>query len=154
MRLKKGFTLLEVMLALAVFAFAMTALVGFNARGYVNEARARRLSNAVQLARTKMVEYQLEIEKGTAKGEFPEEKTENGEFEKPFEDYKWKIEVRKVELPMPPIGEEEGGGGAQQMMQMMTKQISDSVREIKLTVQWDEMGKDRSFDVTTHIAKL
>ncbi|MBI2091826.1 MAG: type II secretion system protein [Deltaproteobacteria bacterium] len=153
MRLK-GFTLLEVMLALAVFAFAMTALVGFNARGYVNEARARRLSSAVELARTKMVEYQLEIEKGTAKGEFPEEKTEEGAFEKPFEDYRWKVEVRKVELPMPPISEEEGGGGVQQMMQMMTKQISDAVREIKLTVQWNEMDKERSFSVTTHIAKL
>ena len=151
--MRKGFTLLEVMLALAVFAFAITALVGFNARGYVNDSRARRLTTAVNLAKTKMAEYQLDIEKESAKGGFPEEKTDEGAFETPFEEYKWKIEIKKVELPLPPLG--EGVGEAtKQMMDMMTKQISESVREVKLTISWTEMERERSFDVVTHIAKL
>lgn len=151
--MKKGFTLLEVMLALAVFAFAITAIVGFNARGYVNDARARRLTTAVSLAKAKMAEYQIDIDKEITKGAFPEEKTDEGTFETPFEDYKWKVEVKKVELPLPPLG--EGVGGAtKQMMDMMTKQISDSVRELKLTVSWVEMERDRSFSVVTHLAKL
>jgi prepilin-type N-terminal cleavage/methylation domain-containing protein len=151
--MKKGFTLLEVMLALAVFAFAITAIVGFNARGYVNDAKARRLTIAVTLAKTKMTEYQLLLDKEIAKGGFPEEKTEEGDFENPFADYKWKAEVRKVELPIPPLG--EGVGDAtKQMMDMITKQISESVREIKLTINWTEMEKEKSISVVTHIAKL
>ena len=150
---KRGFTLLEIMLALAIFAMAMAAIVGFNARGYVNEARARKLTQAVELAREKMVEAQLDIEKEINKGAFPEEKADEGEFEKPFEDYRWKLEIRKVELPMPPL-DEESGVMMKQMMEMITKQISDSVRELKLTISWKEMEKDRSFSVVTHIAKL
>ena len=150
---KKGFTLLEVMLALAVFAIAMASLVGFHARGYVNEARARRLTVATNLARMKLVDMQLAIEKDLTTGGFPEEKTEEGEFENPFADFKWKSEIRKVELPVPPLGE-EAGDATKQMMQMVSKQISDSVRELKLTIIWVEMEKERSFSVVTHIAKM
>jgi len=151
--MKKGFTLLEVMLALAVFAFAITALVGFNARGYVNDSRARRLTTAVLLAKSKMADYQLDIEKEVAKGSFPDDKTDEGVFESPFDEYKWKVEVKKVELPLPPLG--EGVGEAtKQMMDMITKQITESVREVKLTITWTEMDRERSFDVVTHISKL
>lgn len=141
------------MLALAIFAIAVAALVGFNARGYVNEARARRLTVAVELARQKMVDTQLDVEKELSKGVFPEEKTDEGGFERPFEDYRWKMEIRKVELPAPPLGE-EAGVMMKQMMEMITKQISDSVRELKLTISWKEMERERSFSVVTHIAKL
>lgn len=144
---------MEIMLALVIFAIAISALVGFNARGYVNESRARKLTVAVELARQKMVDAQLDVEKEINKGAFPEEKTDEGEFERPFEDYRWKLEIRKVELPAPPLGE-EAGVMMKQMMEMITKQISDSVRELKLTISWKEMERDRSFSVVTHIAKL
>jgi len=151
--MKKGFTLLEIMLALAVFAFAITALVGFNARGYVNDSRARRLTTAVTLAKTKMVEAQIEIEKDITKGSQLEEKSEEGGFDDPFGDYKWKLELKKVELPIPPLGEGVGLATTQ-MMEMITKQISDSVREIRLTIMWTELDKEREFSVVTHIAKM
>jgi prepilin-type N-terminal cleavage/methylation domain-containing protein len=162
MKRGKGFTLLEVMLALAVFALSASILVGFNARGYLNEGRARRLTTAVELAKTKMVEFQMDLEKEMSKGAFPEDKSDSGTFEKPFDEYKWKVELRKVELPIPPIGGEEGGGGEgggtggamQQMLQVMTKQISEAMREIKLTVSWVEMEKEKSFNVVTHIVKM
>lgn len=150
---RKGFTLLEVMMALAVFGIAITALVGFNARGYVNEARARRMTTAVQLASQKMTDTKLEIEKEMVTGSLPEEKTDEGDFEKPFDAFRWKIEIKKVEMPMPPIGDVVGEIG-KQIMEAITKQISDSVREIKLTIIWQEMEKERSFSVVTHIAKI
>lgn len=150
---RKGFTLLEVMLALTIFALAMTALVGFHARGYVNDGKARRLTAAVSLARAKMTDIELDIEKEMVKGSFPEDRSESGEFEKPYEDYKWKMEIRRVELPIPPLGDNAGEIN-QQMMQMVTKQISDAVREIKLTISWQEMNNERSFSVVKHIVKM
>lgn len=144
---------MEIMLALTIFAMAMATLVALHARGSINEMRARKLTVATELARQKMVDTQLDIEKEMNKGVFPEEKTDEGEFEKPFEAYRWKMEIRKVELPMPPLGE-EAGVMMKQMMEMITKQISDSVRELKLTISWKEMEKERSFNVVTHIAKL
>lgn len=151
--MRRGFTLLEVMLALAIFAIAVASLVGFQARGYINDARARHLTTAVQLARDKMTQYQLDIEKDIAKGGFPEEKEDSGVFDKPFDDYRWKAEVRKVELLLPPLGD-EAGETTNQMMQMMTKQITDAVREINLTITWQEMEKEQSFSVVTHIVKM
>ena len=151
--MRKGFTLLEVMLALTIFAIAVAALVGFQARGYINDAKARHLTTAVQLARDKMTQYQLDIEKDIVKGGFPEEKEDAGTFDKPFEDYRWKAEVRKVELLLPPLGD-AAGETTDQMMKMMTKQISDSVREVKMTITWQEMEKDQSFSVVTHIVKM
>lgn len=154
----RGFSLIEIVIALAILAFSVTALVSFHARGYVNDGKARRLSNAVLLARVKMAELKLNVEKEVAKGSFPEESSENGEFDKPFEDYKWSSEVRRVELPMPPAQEGEEGsaqaGIMAQMMQGVIKQISEAVRELKLTIKWEEMGREREFSVVTHIVKL
>ena len=144
---------MEVMLALAIFALAVAALVGFQARGYINDAKARHLTIAVELARFKINDYQLDIDKEISKGSFPEEKSEEGEFEKPYEDYRWKMELRKVELPLPPLGEQQNEL-TKQVMQTITKQISDVVRELKLTISWKEMEVERSFSVTTHIAKM
>ncbi len=153
--MKKGFTLLEILLALAIFGFAVTTLVGFHARGYVNVARARMLTTATELARGKMVDVQLDIEQEMGKGAFPEERSDEGVFDRPFDDYRWKYEIRKVELQLPPAGEGQGQGELMnKYRQQMKEQISEQVREIQLIISWKEMGKDRELKLVTHIVKM
>jgi len=108
---------------------------------------------AVDLSRQKMVDWKLQIDEEIKKGSFPEDKSEEGEFEEPFNDYRWKIELQKTELPIPPVGEDEGEV-MQQMVKLITKQITDAVREMRLTVYWTEMDKQRELSIVTHIVKM
>lgn len=149
-----GFSLLEIMVAIAILAISLLVLIDFQGQSTVLAGRSEKYTFAAFLARQKMAENMLEVEKDVNGGLFPDDRSEEGTFDKPYEDFKWKIVLRKVALPVP----EGGQGGAQAPMEMMFKmvaeQISQSVREIRLTISWDELGKEQSFDVVTHITKL
>lgn len=152
----RGFTLLEVMMALAVLALAISALVAFQGRGIVMNSKARDLTTATTLARQKMEEIKLQVDKDLRLGKFSDGKTEEGAFETPFDRYKWKFELKKVELPIPPESGDNQKGGSSIMttiVNMISKQLSDSVREAKLTILWEELDKERQFSVTTHFVK-
>ena len=86
------------------------------------------------------------------KNEFPDEKEETGEFDDPYELYKWKYTIRPVDLPAPNLGNE---GSMQNMVgKQLTKEISPSIRELKITVSWDEGGQEEVVDLVTHWVKL
>lgn len=157
-----GFSLLEVMVAVAILAVSLLTLLNFQGQTMFRMGRAEKLTQATFLAGEKMAEVMLEIEKEYVQQRvFPDDKSDSGRFEEPFENYRWEWQLRSVEIPVPEGGggEEggEGGGGGgmmMSMMQMVTSQIKDMVREVKLTVKWEELGKEKSIDVVTHIAKL
>ncbi len=147
-----AFTLLEVMVAIAVLAISFTVLLTFSGNTLVKSGRAERMLTATLLARQKMAEIEIDLNKSIKKGEFPEEKSDEGKFDEPFEDYNWKMEIRRVELPAPVTGEK--GSIQETIGRQLTKEISKTVRELTLTVLWTEMGEEQSFDVVTHIVKL
>lgn len=147
-----GFTLIEVMVAVSILAISMTVLVSFSGNSMIRSGRAEALTVGTMLARQKMAEIEIELARGAQKNEFPEEKSESGQFEEPFEEYRWEMEIRRVELPAPVTGEK---GSMQEMVaQQMTKEISNTVRELKLRVLWTELGEDQTVDVVTHIVKM
>lgn len=152
MSFKKGFTLLEVMVAVAILAISMTVLLTFSGNSLIASGRAERMTIATMLARQKMAEIELELEKAIGRNEFPDERSEDGKFDEPFEGYGWKMDIRRVELPAPVA--EEGGGIQEIVGRQLTREISKTVRELKLTVTWEEGGEEQSFDVVTHIVKL
>lgn len=148
-----GFSLLEVMVAVAILAIALLGLINFQGQSMFIVGRAEKLTLATFLAREKMGEVLLKIEKDQLeKGVFPEEdEGEEGTFDKPYEKFKWSSKIRKVGIPAP--GGEEGSP-TMLMFKMVTDQIKDLVREVKLTVSWEELGKEQDFDVVTHVTKL
>ncbi len=147
-----GFTLLEVMVSIAILAISLTTLLMFSGNTLIKSGRAEKLLVATMLARQKMTEIDIDLEKAKKKKEFPDERTEDGQFDEPFDDYKWVMVIRRVELPAPVTGEE---GSIQDLIgKQLTKEISKTVRELKLTVLWEEMGEEQSIDVVTHIVKL
>ena len=140
------------MVAVAILAVSLTVLLTFSGSTLLKSGRAEKLLIATMLARQKMTDIEIELEKQKKKREFPDERSEDDDFDEPFEDYKWKMDIRRIELPAPPIGEE---GSMQQMIgKQLTKQISQTVRELKLTVMWEEGGEEQSVEVVTHIVKL
>ena len=94
---RRGFTLLEVMIAMAILAGALTWLVVGMSRGIQAENHAKLMTAANFLAREKMVDIEDDLyEKGF--GEF--EKEQAGAFDdKGFSRFSWKVVVDKVELP-------------------------------------------------------
>ena len=148
----QGFTLLEVMIAVAVLATSLLALMNSSGNTLITSGRAERISIATMLARTKMNELELDLEKGRVKNEFPDEKEEEGKFDEPYEDYSWAMTIRKVDLPAPVTGEK---GSIQDVIaQNLTKEISNTVRELKLTIKWEELREEQTLDVVTHIIKM
>ncbi len=149
---ERGFTLLEIMVAVAILSISLVALLNFQGNTMIKSGRAEKMTEATMLAKMRMAEVELEIEKIQKKGDFPEEKTEEGNFEEPFGAYRWKVSIKSIALPAPVAGEEgsiEGLVGRQ-----LTEEIAKTVREVRLDVFWEEMGEEQSINVVTHIVKL
>ena len=147
-----GFTLLEVMIAVAILAVTLTTLMTFSGNTMIKSGRAERLLVATTLARQKMAEIELDLMKATKKGEFPDERSEDGKFDEPYDDYSWKMALRRVELPAPVMGEK--GSIQETVGRELTKEISKTVRELKLTVLWQELGEEQTYEVVTHVVKM
>lgn len=150
--MKKGFSLIEVMVAIAIMAVAFVAILNFQGQALFMVGRGHRMTQATFLARQKMAELLLQIEKEyKTQRVFPEEKSESGNFDRPHDKYKWEWKIRKVAIPLP-APQEGAPEGA--MFKMVSDQIKNSVREIKLIISWEEGEKERSIDVVTHITKI
>jgi general secretion pathway protein I len=111
----RGFTLLEVMIGLALLGLALTVLIKSAAGDIFNAQQAHMMGVATDLARGKM----YEIEEKLIKDGFSD--TEQAEDDRPFEDegwpqvlYSYKVEV--VELPswdqLQAIATGRGSGGS------------------------------------------
>ncbi len=189
---QEGFTLLEIMIAVAILSIGLLAIYTSQGNSLRASGNAEHVQVAAILAQKLMTEKNLEIEKDLLKGKLPEDKTEeSGEFEKPFEQYRWEYSVRKVEIPLsgdgggenPSPQTDQGAAGSEaskdretserrenaaaaegnvqapasaqrSIAQIVTKKISESVREVTVKVLWEELGEEQSIKVTTHISRL
>lgn len=79
---ERGFTLLEVMIALAIISIALVALLGLTNRSILVHGHLQRITQATMLAQHKMAEV-VDTE---------ELNTEEGRFDEPFELYSWRVE--------------------------------------------------------------
>ncbi len=84
-----GFTLLEVMVALAILATAFTALLSLHAQNLRTVARERGYTEALFLARERLAEIELQgaPEVGTSSGDF------EGPYPGEYPGYRWELSV-------------------------------------------------------------
>lgn len=87
---ERGLTLLEVMIALAIVAIALTVLLGLANRSLKVNERLHRLTRATLLAQEKLAEI------STRHGSL---NAEEGVCDPPFEDYRWKSAYSEMPLP-------------------------------------------------------
>ncbi len=163
------------MIALSILSVGLLAIYAAQGNSLRASARAENILNASLLARQIMTEKLIETQKDLEKGSLPADDTEeHGDFDPPFDNYHWVFSVRKVEIPV--LGEGGGGGGEggagaegekqpgaqnqapeqvqRSMAQIVTKKISENVREITVKITWEELGEEQSLNVTTHISRL
>jgi general secretion pathway protein I len=170
------------MVALAILAGAMMVLSEVVGGALRNHVRAQRLEVATLLARGKMVALEEEFERTgfrdfdqTEEGTFEEEG---------HPEFRFKAEAVKPEVELSPqkilamltgtedltqlLGEATGEDGTtvldprsgaisalvQTQLTAFGELVKKGVREVRLTVSWDDGGTERSFTVVTHLVVL
>ena len=87
-KLSGGFTLLEVMVALAVLAIALTSIYRLQSQTALMSVSARFYSLAPQLARAKLAETERQEFKDIASG--------SGDFGEDYPGYSWRVAVEDI----------------------------------------------------------
>lgn len=85
-----GFTLLEVMIAMAIMAIALVAVYQSQSQSVSMASDSRFLTTASLLAQSRMAEIDTDTRKAIVT-------TTNGDFGEAFPDYRWQLEVGNVE---------------------------------------------------------
>lgn len=90
-RSSAGFTLLEVIIAVAILGVSLVAVHAINGGALSMHAYAKRLTVATLLARSKIVDVESKLQ---SEGFPADDETEEGDFdEEGFPSYKWKAEI-------------------------------------------------------------
>ncbi len=180
-RAGRGFTLLEVMVALAILATSLLAISDVVGGALRNQTRARNLELAALLARGKMAQVEDHYQ---WKGFKTSDESDEGSFdEEGHAEVKWRLEIKappgtldgdqliraitgsdlKELLAQGAQGDQASALGPfqavltatlQTMSARLAEQVKKGLREVRLTVSWPENGRDESFQVKTHMLVL
>jgi len=125
-----GFTLLEVMIAMAILAGAMLAVSQMTSAALANHARAVRLEVATLLARGKLATLQDGFDKD---GFSDFDQTDEGTFEaEGHPEVRWKLEVVKPKLEL----------GPDQILHVLTGAAGEGQDKIDLSTLLGQKSKD------------
>jgi len=95
--MKRGFTLLEVMVALGIMALALTAIVGINGSTIAAHTYSKRVTVATMLARSKMADLESQLNEEGFTSQFDQRVV--GDFsDEGWSDFFWEAEIIKPEL--------------------------------------------------------
>ena len=122
----RGFTLLEVVISLAILAISLMMLLTINASSLSDAGRARDLTIATLLARSKMIDLeQMLFDEGFTEGD----QNEEGDFgDEGHPDIKWEAEIIQVELDISGLSSMcEGFGGDSDLGAIVEAFIEDDL---------------------------
>jgi general secretion pathway protein I len=162
MRKPRGFTLLEVIIALAIMTMAFAAILSMISDGINASARTHKMTIVSMLAKRQMVEVEYKYEGKT----FDEVKKEDGgTFPTPYEEYRWTYEIKEIEFPNLGGGNSSSGGAASDtdsnsseiadmMTKLVTQFLSKAIRQVSVTIFWKNGTKEQNFAVATYWVDL
>ena len=166
MKHSRGFTLVEILIAMLIFALSIFAITQSRTTSLRNTVESQRMFEAVQLAEAKMNElqmkYQTQVDKKGLEANFGKE---NGKFDEPFDRYSWEVELKETSLKftrslmekfLTDLGVEKDEADAQAESQRLVlanlnKMIKENFGELHFAVTWKEYNKSYSVPLVTHI---
>jgi prepilin-type N-terminal cleavage/methylation domain-containing protein len=164
-----GFSLLEVMISMAILAIALVSLTRTVTGNVRATMHARMVTAATFLARTKISTIEQVIQEV---GFSESEAEDQGDFkEEGFERFAWKAKVERVKLPTSAIQDVQQatqkrttsknpmdvlsgfmGSFMTTLMEPIRLGLEGSVRRITLKVQWTEPGRPpQEFEIVTFL---
>ncbi|MEK7791302.1 MAG: prepilin-type N-terminal cleavage/methylation domain-containing protein [Deltaproteobacteria bacterium] len=159
---KQGMTLIEILVALAIFTISFLVLIDAQNLNIRSSAHAHRMSIATILAQDKMTETLLK-HKDTPLREIEEK--EDGTFEGTYSKYRWEITSRDFAYDLSfLIAMAQGGGETEEetrppeaespllaYLPKISQFIKNSSKEMTVTVFWREGATERNVSLTTHL---
>lgn len=168
----RAFSLLEVMVALAILSVGLVTLVQVQARSAQLAILGRELTVATMLARGKLYDCQVDLaKKGFSIGDYESE----GNFDdEGHADFFWECHAYKPDMPVGEIGDPSAAGGALGLggdsaggapnpaaemgmsfigpvLTQMSSVLGDSIRELVVIVRWGNGAEQQEMVVTTHV---
>ncbi len=173
-----GYSLIEVLIALAVLASSLTILMGTMANSSQQAVFSNQLTQASLLARGKMVDLEYELMED---GFSDSERQFSGTFrDEGHPDFRWEAVIEPVEIPDDAkelflgqlnaqlFGGMDAQGGAMQgnaafssLLPMIVNQLPDminqlgqKIRRVRLTVYFDFGGREHPLEVMQYLVDL
>lgn len=167
-----GFTLLEVMIAMAIMLVSFSSILAIQSSSMNSALRSRQTHEVSMLARSAMAQTEVEIT-GKKFEEISEEAS--GQFDPPYQDYSWTRKVKEVKLPnLSGLGkaaqDAEGNSGPQtreeqdaaeqngalidQMTKVITNFLSKAIRQVTITVSWKRGTRTLTYEVAMYWVDL
>lgn len=151
MRSKRGFTLLEVLIATMILSTGIILLANSWGGSFMRVRKTQLSTEVAALLERKMVEIQMEY-RDKPLDSIDEEKADD--FGSDYAQYSWKMESKKLEIPDLSASLTSRDGGADEMMISLVRQLSEhlskSIREVKVTVIYKGGKKPLEFSATTY----
>ena len=122
---QKGFTLIEVVIALAILGMSLIMIIELFSGGLRLGRTSGEYTTAVNYARMKMEEVRLKppIEEGTEEGEFNDS-------------YRWQVDVKKIDIL--PLEKDRDFDPPAELFQ------------VKINIIWKSGGKERSMGLESY----
>jgi prepilin-type N-terminal cleavage/methylation domain-containing protein len=124
----RGFTLLEVMVAVAILGVSLVLTLQLFGGALYSTSLSRHYTEATFLARHKLEELSLDKELPLG--------SQEGDFEEEYSAYKWQAEIGHYDVPQLKVTPEEVPAIPQ-------------VVQIRLKVSWEERGKTHNIELVT-----
>ena len=121
-KMLRGFTLLEIMVALAIIGTALVSLLSLGNRSLLVNDRLQHMTQATLLAQQKMSETEHQAAVSGLSGVSTEAQ---GQFAPPFDNYRWMRALAETPLP--------------------------AVQMVTITVLWGDADRNESVDVTSFL---
>ena len=149
---KKGFTLLETILAMVILSSGIVLLANSWGGSFMRVKKTQLSTEVAALLQRKMTEIELEYA-GKPLDSIDEEKSDDFGSENP--NYSWKMASKNLEIPDLSSTLKSTGNGidemSMQLMKTLTDHISKSVKEVKVTIIYKApKGKPLEFSATEY----
>ncbi len=147
MKNSRGFTLIEVMIAVVIMAGSLIVIGSSWSGNFMRIEKARVNANMAALLERKMTELDLEY-RGKPIGDIKEE--DAGGFGEGYDQYRWEMRSKEFEMPdvsgmMSGQNQDSGNSSNNEMMTLIVKTVTDyvktAVKEVTVTVYYKKNPK-------------